>query len=69
MTLRDFIYKVCKDIFAVSFVTLTVFGIFEWFEPGFVSYYLSFNWLLIIPVVSGTVTVIINQNNKTVRKI
>lgn len=61
MGIKEFFFKICKDIFVVSFVTLAVFGLFEWFEPGFVSYYLSFNWLLIIPLVSGTVAVILDK--------
>lgn len=67
MTTRDFIYKVSRDIFMVSFVTLIVFSFLERAEPGFVSYYISFNLLLIIPIIFGTVTVIINQDNKTIK--
>ncbi len=59
---RDFVYKVSKDLFVVSFVTLIVFGFLEWFEPGFVSDYISFNWLLIVPFVSGILTVLLDKN-------
>jgi len=62
MMAKDFSYKVSKDIFVVSSIALAVFGGLEWFEPGFVSYYINFNWLLIIPVIFGTVTVILDKN-------
>lgn len=62
MTEKEFFYKVSKDLFVVSFITLVVFAILEWFEPGFVSFYISFNLLLIIPVVSGILTVLLEKN-------
>jgi hypothetical protein len=62
MTAKEFIYIICKDIFTISFISLAVFGIAEWLEPGFVSYYISFVWLLIIPLIFGTVTVILDKN-------
>lgn len=64
MTIKEFFYKIFRDAFVISFITLIVFSIFEWFEPGFVSFYISFSLLLIIPLVSGTVTVILGRNNK-----
>lgn len=62
MTLKEFFYKVSKDIFITSFIVLVVFGFFELLELGFVSYYISFSWLLIIPAIFGTVTVILDKN-------
>lgn len=58
---KNFIYKIVNDIFVSSFITLIVFVILEWLEPGFVSYYLSFNLLLIIPLISGIVTLLIQK--------
>ena len=65
MTIKEFFYKVFRDAFAVSFITLVIFGILDWFEPGFVSFYISFNLLLIIPLVSGILTVILDKKIKT----
>lgn len=62
MTIKEFIYKICKDVFVIFSITFVVFAIMEWFEPGFVSYYLNFNWLLLIPLIFGTVTVILDKN-------
>lgn len=61
MTGKEFFYKVSKDLFVVSFISLVVFAIFERLEPGFVSFYISFNLLLIIPVVSGILTVLLEK--------
>ena len=61
MSMKEFFYKISKDIFVISFITFIVFAILEWAEPGFVSFYISFNLLLIIPIISGTVTVILEK--------
>ncbi|MBI5071345.1 hypothetical protein HZB93_00380 [Candidatus Falkowbacteria bacterium] len=61
MTIKEFFYKIFRDAFVISFITLIVFGIFEWFEPGFVSFYISFSLLLIIPLVSGILTVLFGK--------
>jgi len=58
MTLKNFIIKVSEDVFAVSFIVLMIFSFFEWLEPGFVSFYINFVWLLMIPLVSGIITII-----------
>lgn len=66
MTAKEFFYKVFKDVFVISFITLVVFAILERFQPGFVSNYISFSLLLIIPFLSGTLTVILaKQKIKT----
>jgi hypothetical protein len=59
--MKEFFYKIFKDIFVVSFVTLIVFSILEWLEPGFVSYYISFNLLLIIPLISGIIVILLQK--------
>jgi hypothetical protein len=61
MMAKEFFYKVFRDVFVISFITLIVFGILERFEPGFVSFYISFNLLLIIPLSSGILTVILDK--------
>jgi hypothetical protein len=58
MSSKEFFYKVSKDVFIISFITLVVFAILEWAEPGFVSYHISFNLLLAISLVSGIVIVL-----------
>ncbi len=64
MTVKEFFYKIFRDAFAVSFISLFIFGAMEWFEPGFVSFYISFNLLLIIPLISGILTVLLDKKNK-----
>jgi len=59
--LKEFFYKIIKDIFVVSLVTLIVFSILEWTEPGFVSYYINFNLLLAIPLVSGIISLLMQR--------
>ncbi len=59
--LKDFFYKVFKDIFVSSFIVLVVFSFLEWLEPGFVSYHISFNLLLIIPLISGIVVILLTK--------
>ncbi len=61
MTTKEFFYKVFRDAFMISFVTLIIFSILERLESGFVSFYISFNLLLIIPLVSGILTVILDR--------
>lgn len=63
---QELFYKIFRDIFIASFVTLATFSVLEWLEPGFVSYYISFNLLLIIPLISGILTILLTkqQNNK-----
>jgi UPF0716 family protein affecting phage T7 exclusion len=61
MTAKEFFYKIFRDLFVISFITLVVFSFLEWFQPGFVSDYISFNLLLIIPFVSGILTVILDK--------
>lgn len=65
MTIKEFFYKIFRDAFVVSFIILIVFCILDWIEPGFVSFYISFNLLLIIPLVSGILTVILDKKIKT----
>ncbi len=61
MTTKEFFYKVFRDAFVISFITLIIFSVLERFEPGFVSFYISFNLLLIIPLFSGILTVILDK--------
>lgn len=61
MTAKEFFYKVFRDAFVISFIALVVFSFLEWFQPGFVSDYISFSLLLIIPFLSGTLTVILDK--------
>lgn len=65
MTTKEFFYKVFRDVFVISFITVIVFGILERLEPGFVSFYISFNLLLIIPLSSGILTIILEERIKT----
>ena len=59
--LKEFIYKISKDIFVISFASLVVFGILEWLEPGFVSNYISFAVLLLIPVIFGILIILLQK--------
>ncbi|MBU1146639.1 hypothetical protein KKD80_03790 [Patescibacteria group bacterium] len=61
MTIKEFFYRIFRDAFVISFITLTIFGLLEWFEPGFVSFYISFNLLLIIPLISGILTILLDK--------
>lgn len=65
MRAQEFFYKISKDAFVVSFVMLIVFSLLEWAEPGFVSFYISFNLLLIIPIISGILTILLEKKIKT----
>jgi len=64
MKAKDFFYKISRDLFGVSFAALVFFSLLEWFQPGFVSFYISFNLLLIIPLVSGILTILLLEKNK-----
>jgi hypothetical protein len=64
MKAKDFFYKIARDLFGVSFAALVFFSLLEWFQPGFVSFYISFNLLLIIPLVSGILTILLLEKNK-----
>jgi len=64
MTIKEFFYKIFRDAFVISFITIVVFGILDWIEPGFVSFYISFNLLLIIPLIFGILTVIFEKRIK-----
>jgi hypothetical protein len=48
-------------LFGVSFAALMFFSLLEWFQPGFVSFYISFNLLLMIPFVSGILTILLDK--------
>ncbi len=61
MTIKEFFYKIFRDAFAISFVSFIIFGLLEWFQPGFVSFYISFNLLLMIPLVSGILTILLEK--------
>jgi hypothetical protein len=61
MTAREFFYKTFRDLFGVSFTALVFFSLLEWFQPGFVSFYISFNLLLIIPLISGILTILLDK--------
>lgn len=68
MTTKEFFYKVFRDTFVISFITLIIFSILERLESGFVSFYISFNLLLIIPLFSGILTVILDKRKILVSK-
>lgn len=59
--LQKVITFILRDVFVVSFISLVVFFILELVRPGFVSNYISFVLLLIIPLISGTILVLIKH--------
>ncbi len=48
--------KIFRDIFRLSLITLIVFLVLEIFEPGLISNYLDFNWLLVFCLAFGVLT-------------
>jgi hypothetical protein len=63
--IKEFISKVSKDIFIISFITFVVFFILESLERGFVTNYINVNALLVICFLSGLIAAIFKEKTET----
>lgn len=54
--MKRFILLITRDIFYISLLSLVVFSLLEFFIPKFSTPYLNLNFLLLITVISGIVT-------------
>jgi len=66
---REFIYKTVKAIFNISFFFYIFFLITELIKPGFVSKFFYLNFILIICIVSGILSVVLKEKSVIAEKI
>ncbi|NQT49679.1 hypothetical protein HQ571_03220, partial [Candidatus Kuenenbacteria bacterium] len=53
MLTKKLIKPIFKDLFAVCLILYLILYILEWLQPGFVSFYIQADMILILTLISG----------------
>jgi len=66
--IKEFLFKVSKDIFIISFFTFIIYFILENFKRGFVINYINMNILLTICLLSGIIVIFLYEGEEKEEK-